>query len=156
MEIFAQNGELAKFPFKTLFQTSAQGQPDFEGTLTVRFLTHRVPTPARERFPGLPVYCYRQRFGSPPAGLAAVKQARAEEARERAHEDARLNAAALVQPRRRPIENEVSKLTRLNREELRLVAGGSAKQRQMTTYELYLWHVENGSAHIFLASLKHG
>jgi len=125
-----------------------------------RQMATRVPPPAsRERFPTLPDYCYRQRFGSPPPGLAAVKQAQVEERRERALDEARRNAAILAQRERRPIENEVSKAGRMSREDLRLAArasfiAGRKVQQPMTLPELFQWHVANGTAHIFLASLK--
>ncbi len=90
-----------------------------------------------------------------------VKHARAEEARERALEAARRNALVLLRPRRRPIENEVSKVGRMSREELRLAVrarfiAGRKVQQPMTLPELFQWHLANGTAHIFLASLKNG
>jgi hypothetical protein len=126
-----------------------------------RQIAIRLPPPAsRERFPGLPVYCYRQRFGSPPAGLAAVKHVQAEDARERACEEARFNANGLARRRQPPlIENEISKPNRPSREELRLAARAAfiadLKLRHMTLAELFQWHLANGTAHIFLESLKH-
>jgi hypothetical protein len=127
-----------------------------------RLMAARVAPPVfRERFPTLPVYCYRHRFGIPAPGLAVVKHARAEEARERALEAARRNALVLLRPRRRPIENEVSKVGRMSREELRLAVrarfiAGRKVQQPMTLPELFQWHLANGTAHIFLASLKNG